>query len=249
MNTSFNTLGIIGYGKFGKLLIELFTKFQPHLKIQVYSRSHEIDEKVFFDQKTVFNSDIIIPCVPIRNFAETIELLVPHLNTGQTILEICSVKLYPKAILEKKVPSNINLIGAHHMFGPATYQKLKGRLLNCNLTIENIHCDNKIYHEIINLFKTWNLNVKELSADEHDRCAAEFQFTTLFTASVLKQLNLKRELIETQSALKMLDFLDMISVDNDLVLDLYKFNPYCQEQFSRIVMAFNSIQNAIRNVQ
>ena len=145
----------------------------------------------------------------------------------------------------EKLPPEINVIGSHPMFGPASYEKLGHSLKGCCAILEKIRSEERPYQMIKDFFSSFGLNVIEMTAEEHDAKAAQFQFITLTTATVLKKLNIKREVIDTPSALKMLDFLDMISVDGDLVLDLYKYNPYCHKEFSRLKEAFDTIRKEL----
>lgn len=245
MNDFFQKIGFIGYGKFTRLLIELFSSHVPQSKLKVLSRSHQPDGETFFSKEEVYSADLIIPCVPIRNFAESLDALLPYLKKGQTILDVCSVKVFPKKTMLEKIPADINIICSHPMFGPASYEKLGHSLKGCCAILENVRSEIQPYQLIKDFFASLDLNVIEMTAEEHDAKAAQFQFITLTTATVLKKLNIKREIIDTPSALKMLDFLDMISVDGDLVLDLYKYNPYCHKEFSRLKDAFETIQKEL----
>ncbi|MGI6524290.1 MAG: prephenate dehydrogenase/arogenate dehydrogenase family protein [Bdellovibrionota bacterium] len=248
MREHFETVGFIGYGKFTKLLISLFTKYMPKATLRVSSRSNESDGVLFFDKPTVCSSELIIPCVPIRNFETTIKEISPLLKSGQTILDVCSVKVHPKEVLLNNITEGVNLIGSHPMFGPASYEKLAGDLRGCCVIIEKIRSQVEPFAIIKGFFTALNLTLVEMTAEEHDKKAAKFQFITLSAATILKKLNIQRESIDTPSALKMLDFLDMISVDADLVLDLYKYNPYCHEEFKRFEDAFEQLRTELYNV-
>ena len=238
---NFKSVGIIGYGKFSRLLIELFNKYVPEVTVRVFSRSHAVDEELFYNLEFVASSDLIIPCVPIRNFRDTLISVANYLRAGQIVMDVCSVKEYPKETMLTVLPSTVGIICSHPMFGPASYKKLNGKLNGCHVVMEKVRAGDKEYQELKNLFGACGLEVVEMAAEEHDKLAANFQFITLTTATTLKKLNLSRSVIDTPSAGAMLDFLEMISVDSDLVHDLYTYNKYCKEQLLRLRSAFDEI--------
>ena len=53
MDDYFQTIGFIGYGKFTRLLIELFSQNMPQSKLKVLSRSHQPDGITFFSKEDV----------------------------------------------------------------------------------------------------------------------------------------------------------------------------------------------------
>jgi hypothetical protein len=47
-----NTVGIIGYGNFGKFVHELGQRFFPNLEFRIHSRRADVDNETFFDLKS-----------------------------------------------------------------------------------------------------------------------------------------------------------------------------------------------------
>ncbi len=245
MQNVFKSVGIIGYGKFSRLLIELFEKYAPGITVLVYSRSNPVDEKLFYSLESVASADLIIPSVPIRGFRDTLINIAKYLHEGQVVMDVCSVKEYPKETMLTVLPETVDIVCSHPMFGPASYKKLNGKLDSCHVVMENVRAAAEKYHALKEFFNACSLEVVEMTAAEHDKLAANFQFITLTTATALKKLNLSRSAIDTPSAGVMLDFLEMISVDSDLVHDLYTYNKYCKEQFLRLKAAFDEISGEL----
>jgi len=242
MEQVFRTVGLIGHGRFGRLMLEIVRRRAPRAEARVASRSHPVDHQTFFPAEQVYAADLLIPCVPIRAFAGTIAALAPHVRPGQTVLDVCSVKAHPRRVMLDLLPAGVNLVGSHPMFGPASYQKLGGQLEGCSVVMENIRADERIYDALKQFFAALGLNVVEMEAEEHDRLAAAFQFVALSAATILKKLQLRRSRIDTRSASTLLDFLDMISVDRELVKDLYEYNSYCKREFELLEGAFQELR-------
>lgn len=240
IQSHFPSIGIIGYGRFGRLLSKVLTKAVPEVDIRVWSRSAQPDSHLV-DQSTALASSLIIPAVPIREFASTMANIAPQLNPGQVVLDVCSVKLMPRAVMLKELAGGIDIVASHPMFGPASYEKLGNTLNGCTIVLEAVRCNPNKYKALITLFKSMGLNILEIDAEEHDRLAARSQFITLTHAMVLKQLNLRRSRIDTASTEALLDCLEMISVDLTLVEDLYRFNPFCKKELSKLITSFNKL--------
>lgn len=242
-------IGIIGFGQFGRFVYEVLNKALPNYQIKASSRSNEVDNDLFFSFEEVCSCDILIPCVPISNFKETLEKAKNHLKPDSLVIDVCSVKVYPKAVMLEVLPENVQIIATHPMFGPESYKKTGGKLDGLNLVIENVRSDSDTYNDVVEFLKDLNLNVIEMSAEEHDKLAAEFHFTTLFMAGVLKKLNLKRSEIDTLSYSSMMDFLEKVGADDLITKDMLKFNPYCQPQFEKVGQAYEEMSNYLLDNQ
>lgn len=236
------TIGIIGQGKFGSFLCELLQKHCPTLSQRVYDNatatsSHSLEETCA--------SDIIIPCVPIRNFSECLTDITPHLSPGQVLIDVCSVKLHIKEVFSKQLPEGVHAICTHPMFGPATYEKRKQGseqpLQDLSVHIENISAPKDMYEKIIAFLKACSLRVIEISADEHDRLTSHFQFLTLFQAAVLKEVSFRESNLDTESFKMLKNFLDFVSTDTRLLKDMITYNPYCKEELSCLKSAYDNL--------
>lgn len=241
MKENFRSIGLIGYGRFGRLLVEIFRRHAPDIDLRVASSSQPVDRVLFFPAEEVYQADLLIPCVPIRHFETAIRNLAPHVRPGATVLDVCSVKVYPRTVMLAQLPAEANLICSHPMFGPASYQKLGGELRDCCIVLENVRAPRDRYQALHAFFEEFKLHVVEMDADEHDRLAARFHFVTLAAATILKKLQLRRSRIDTKSASMMIDFLEMISVDKELVKDLYEYNAYCKREFELLQGAFQEL--------
>jgi prephenate dehydrogenase len=238
-------IGVIGYGSFTKFLEAAINQYFPNAEILIYSRSNEIDNKKFFTLPEVCSTDILIPSVPIHAFENTIKEISPLLSENTLVFEVCSVKVHPKDVLEKYLPKNISYILSHPMFGPESFKKHNNSIEGFNLVIEKGRIEKDKYADLLSKLRTTGLNIIEMSAEEHDRKAAVFQFTTIFMGLVIRGSGLERTEIDTASARQMHNFTEMIGDDIGILKDMYKYNPYCKEQLNKI---FNSTNKIVEKV-
>jgi len=89
-----NSVGIIGFGRFGKVLANIL---QKGFFIKAYD-PNPIDAfpgVEFTDLESVLKEKVVFIVVPIRHFESVILDISPNLNDGTTIIDVCSVKKHP----------------------------------------------------------------------------------------------------------------------------------------------------------
>jgi len=241
------TIGIIGFGKFAKFIVEVIQNQNFEIKFKIFSKSNPIDNIQFFEISEISSCDIVIPCVPIKAFEETIKQISPLLSATALVTDVCSVKVHPKEIMLKFLPQTVQIIATHPMFGPESYKKMNNSVKGFNLVIENVRCEDNTYVKLIKFLKDLELKVIEMTCEEHDRMAAVFHFTTMFTGLMVKATGIQRTSIDTFSAQKMHDFMDMVGEDTEILHDMYNFNPFCREQLEKLTLGFNNLKASIIN--
>lgn len=234
IESTVSTIGIIGNGRFGALIAEIISSRAPKISVRIFSRSVPADGQKFFEFSELSECDVVIPAVPIHAFEGTLRSISPYLRPGMILVDVCSVKIHPKKVIQDLLPEGVQAVLTHPMFGPATYEKSSQSLEGLTIVLENISCAEDFYESFKTLLVKEKLKVVELDADSHDKMAARFHFVALYTSSVLKELDLERSSIDTKSFRQMLEFMEMIGIDRALVRDTYRFNPYAQDQLKRM---------------
>ena len=125
------SVGIIGFGRFGKILANIL---QKGYSISAYDlkETHSTSNVNFCSLDKVLDERVIFIAVPIRNFKALIKDISPKLKNGTTLIDVCSVKSFPVNVMLKYVSKGIGIIATHPMFGPdsfTTNTKLKSRFL------------------------------------------------------------------------------------------------------------------------
>ena len=116
-----NSVGIIGFGRFGKVLANILQK-GFYIKAYDLNPNDAFPGVEFTDLKSVLKEKVVFISVPIRHFESVILEISSKLNDGTTIIDVCSVKKHPVDIMETNLPDNVGIIATHPMFGPDSFR-------------------------------------------------------------------------------------------------------------------------------
>jgi len=150
------TIGVVGFGRFGQFISETFAK---HGRVVATSRSDYTDiasdlgvtyvplsdPDAFLDNQL----DVIVLATSIVSFESTVQNMVEPLKRyiakqkrgnrrGPLIVDVLSVKEYPRQILLDLLPEECDIMCAHPMFGPDSG---KNGWYNLNFVYERTRMD------------------------------------------------------------------------------------------------------------
>lgn len=213
------TVGIIGYGRFGKLLGGILADtFAIRPYDAGFSTGHSLQEAA--------SSDALFLAVPIVALESAIEMIRPFVGPETQILDVCSVKLHAEALLTRHFPSE-NVLPTHPMFGPdAAKGGLKGLPMALCPTAGTRPSLVAFWSAF---FETQGLDVQIMSCDAHDRITAHSLCLTQFLGRALGQMGLHPSNIDTANFKALLSIRDMAVNDSyQLFEGLQRFNPYAE---------------------
>jgi prephenate dehydrogenase len=236
-----NSIGIIGFGKFSELMINIFKEHTPHIQIKVSSRSQSIDNQLFFSLEEVCNCDIIIPSVPISAFEETIIKIKDLVKPTAIIIDICSVKIHPKNVMLTHLNSSNNIICTHPNFGPESYRLNGNSTRNLNFIIENVRCEDKIFVVIIKFLEKLQVKIITMTAEEHDKIIGVPHFISMYIGQTLSQLGITRTEFGAASTQRMFDMIEGVGKDFQILKDMHTYNPFCKEVLGNIKSVIKEI--------
>jgi prephenate dehydrogenase len=225
---------IIGLGRFGKLLAEIL---KNDFTVQAWSHSNkrkiakEMGVKWVDLEEGIKICEVIFYCVPISMFENifTSHLRMYKNSSSKLIIDIQSVKVAPKKVLEKYLPKHCQAILTHPIFGPNSV-KTHG-LSGSKIMMDQFNASDDNYIFWKEYFLSKKLNVIEMSADEHDKQAAISQGVVFFIAKVLEDFGFSKTLVDTYWA-EQLHKIVYGAVGNDtnqLFIDLQTKNPYTKK--------------------
>ena len=111
-----NKVSIIGFGRFGAMLHASLSK---GFVVDVYDKNSidnsEINE---VSLEKALKNDTIFVAVPIRDFEDLIIDISGKIKSGKTIVDVCSVKVFPKKVMLDNLPVETDIIATHPLFGP-----------------------------------------------------------------------------------------------------------------------------------
>ena len=240
-----NSVGIIGFGRFGKVLANIL---QKGFSVKTYD-PNPIDAFSgieFTDLKSILKEKVVFIAVPIRHFESVILEISPKLNDGTTIVDVCSVKTHPVEIMETNLTDNIGIIATHPMFGPDSFRSNNRLKMMMNNT-RNVHGQFNFWRQF---FKDQGIQVMEMSPDQHDHMAAQTQGVTHFLGRMLKEFGSTKTDIDTQGFRDLLDLVDQTCNDTwELYTDLQLYNPYTKKMIKNLKESTDILDNQLKELQ
>ena len=234
-----NRVSIIGFGRFGAMLHSLLSK------------GFEVD---VFDKNSIDNSDVnevsledalqnetIFIAVPIRDFENLVKDISKKISSGKTVIDVCSVKVFPKKVMLDNLSNETDIIATHPLFGPDSL-KDSGSVI----TMESVRNTFGRYDFWKNYFESQNISIEEISAEEHDMMAARSQGLTHFVGRVIDDFGTNQTRIDTEGYKALHKLVNQTCNDTwELFEDIQNFNPFTEKMISELNESFEKISEII----
>ncbi len=244
-----STIGIIGYGRFGKLLA---TSLSEDFSIRVFEP--EIDHNDMGTRieavslRDAVQADCVFLCVPIVVFESVVQAIEPLLPEATPVLDVCSVKVYPATMMRKYLRAKSPILPTHPMFGPVS---AKDGWTNLPFVL----CpETDATPQEMALLRFWEEYITQkqgaraitMSADEHDRITAYNLCLTQLLGRVLGNIGIQSSPIDAQSFKHLLSMKEMSYSDSmELLIGMHRFNPYSNEMRSRLRDELQNIETIL----
>lgn len=224
-------IGIIGFGRFGKLLATILV---DDFSVLVYDNSKTVEdimiEAIFSGVKVtpasvseVASCMNVFLCVPILKFEEALQEYKQHFSKGATIIDVLSVKEHPlKLMAEVQKDCDIEILLTHPMFGPDAVAEdgLKDQPI--------VICPEKTSKSIVSLwceyFKRKGLKVVEMSCEEHDKIIARSLCLTQLLGRAVDRIGIPASNIDTK------DFKNLLKIREHACKDSSELNKGLQQK-------------------
>ena len=234
-----NKVSIIGFGRFGAMLHALLTK---GFEVDVFDKNPvdnaEVNE---VSLEEALKNDTIFIAVPIRDFEDLVVDISTRIQSGKTIIDVCSVKVFPKKVMIDNLPEKIDIIATHPLFGPDSL-KDSGSVM----TMEAVRDSFERYNFWKNYFESQNIIIEEISADDHDMMAARSQGLTHFVGRVIDDFGTNQTRIDTEGYKALHKLVNQTCNDSwDLFEDIQNYNPYTEKMISELNGSFKKISEII----
>lgn len=238
-------IGIIGFGRFGKLLTKYLTE---DFKVYVFNRSNKEEDikkanGIPASLEEVCKKDIIIPCVPISEFEGILKKIKGLLKENQLVIDICSVKEYPVEVMKMALPQKVQILATHPLFGPdSANNSLKDR----KIVLCKVRLPNEKYEKIKSYLNRKGLIIIETTPKNHDKEIAKSLILTHFIGRGLMELGANEVDIDTQGYRKMMDVLNTVKNDTwKLFEDINNYNKYSKKIRQDFIESLNNINNKL----
>ncbi len=114
--------------------------------------------------KAVGSAEAAIISVPIDNFEGVVKQICSHIQPGQAIIDITSIKAFPIEIMHKHIKTGV-VLGAHPMFGPGA-KDIANQSVVLTPTNEK---EKALAQKLGEYLESRGAKVSTMSPDEHDK--------------------------------------------------------------------------------
>jgi prephenate dehydrogenase len=228
------SLGIIGYGAFGRLAAaQLARRFVVRVHDAVIAAARiAADGHQPGSLETVAAADVVLVAVPVQAMEAVITNIGPLVRPGATVIDVASVKVMPSRWLDAHIPESTHIVATHPLFGPQS--TARGGLAGRQLVICPIRGDR--HHKVAELGEELGLRVRITSAEDHDREMAYVQALTHLIGRSLAQMAIPDESLKTQSYQHLIDLTELIGADSfELFSAIQTLNPHAPAVVSDFV--------------
>jgi prephenate dehydrogenase len=185
----------------------------------------------------VKEADVVLICVPLVDTPRVIKECAKKMKDGAILAEISSVKGKTFAAL-KKVPSNLQPLSIHPMFGPGATEQIRAKLLL--VPVRNQHTEQMVVNEIFE-----KLDVRVLAnPKQHDRAIAIVLGLTYFTNIVFaktmtssRNFSTLKQVSGTTFGLQSLVVESIFTDEPDLIIALIQENRYTMKYINQYIKA------------
>ena len=241
------TLGIIGVGAFGEFMLK---HIAPYFKVKLFDAHRNLDEilKLYRADSVILTDiatcDIIILAVPVRQMEDTLKTIAPHLRAGQLVIDVASVKQIPSELMKKYLPTGVDSVGLHPLFGPQS-GKLGIHGFNialCNVAGARAACVTEFLQNHL------GLNVYNTTPEDHDKQMAYVQILTHLVAKAFVKINPPNLVLTTKTYNLLCDMVELIRYDSDeLFKAIQTDNPYAAETKTQFFTAMRELEDFLRD--
>jgi len=241
-----STVAVIGFGRFGRLWASMLrddTTVLVHDVAEVLQAQAVAQGFSSVSLREALAAEVIFYCVPISAFEATLAQHAPlfaELGGERTLIDVLSVKVHPRGLFDRYLPPKYQAMLTHPMFGPDSVA-VSG-LAGQTIVLDRYRMPEAAFERWKEYFASRGLNVVVMTADEHDRLAAESQGVTHFVGRTLERFGFAPTPIDTLGTRMLHEITAQVTHDTEqLFVDLQTRNPYTSAMRVRLSHAQDSV--------
>ncbi|WP_324754169.1 prephenate dehydrogenase [Roseovarius sp. Pro17] len=228
-DTPRETLGIVGFGAFGKLIAQ---SLSGHFELFAYDPVSNLEDiaaelGVSLTSLTkVAQCDVVVIAAPVSSFEDVVTSVAAVCRPGALIVDVGSVKVQAAEIMERILPDHVDVVATHPLFGP---QSARDGIRGLKIAVCPIRGGRHLPLAAF-LRKHLGLHVIMTTPHDHDREAATVQGLTHLIAKVLLSMAPLPSRMTTRSFELLVDSISMVQNDAPEVFQaIEKANPYTED--------------------
>ena len=240
-------IGVYGLGRFGGFWASQLAAFHTVLGWSRNEGRPTPADVRRVSEKECLAAPVVMLCVTISAMEEVLGRIAKRLAPGTLVMDTCSVKVYPANLMLRLLPSEIEILATHPMFGPDS--GMDG-IAELPMVFSPLRVDERIAQLWRSNFEAMGLKVIDMSPKQHDEEVAFSQGITHFIGRVLGELNLNPSMIGTTAYKALLDIVRQTCNDPwDLFVDLQRFNPNTAAMRDRLQAAINLMLDKFESIR
>lgn len=187
MKLRFNKAVIVGPGLIGgsigmilrqkKIAASVVGVARKNKTLTIACRRGLIDYGTKDLKRAVREADLIVLALPVDAIKKTIKLIARHVRPGCLIFDVGSTKREVMETAVRRIPCGVYFVGAHPMAGSEKSGpfEAKSGMFRKSLcfVITSDRTDRGALKKVVKLWKLFGARVELISAEKHDRIAAE----------------------------------------------------------------------------
>lgn len=239
------TLGIVGVGAFGRFMARHLAPFfsivahDPQADLSDLTEGHGIKAG---DLAEAAACDVVVLAVPVQKIESVLRSIADIVKPGALVLDVASVKIKPTHLMQDILPSHVEIVGTHPLFGP---QSGKNGITGLNIVVSNVRGQRGACVAEF-LRAKLGLAVHEATPEEHDKELAYVQGLTHLLAKVVVGMNLPKFRFTTKTYDYMDQMVEMIRYDSDeLFRAIERENPFSAEAKKSFFSAARSLEDKL----
>lgn len=230
-------VGLIGYGRIGRLLTRYFSR---DADILVYDSRRAARTASLAE---VCAADAVVLCVPMAAFEGVVKRIAPLLRPGTVVADVCSLKEHPVRVMKRWLPKGVHILAMHPNFGP---DSAKDSLAGRKLVLWPVRMPRPLYARAKKALGRKGLALVEMSPREHDRRMASSLVLTHFVGRALVAYGAKTTGVDTEGYKRLLRILETVQNDSwQLFADMNRFNAYAAPMRRRLMKAFQTVEGRL----
>ncbi|MGH1365565.1 MAG: prephenate dehydrogenase/arogenate dehydrogenase family protein [Calditrichia bacterium] len=238
-------IAIVGKGNFGRGLQQLLNSYAPQFDIIMLDKLP--DSELIGDLDVIKTCKVVIPAVPLSKFENVTQQISEVVQPGSIVIDVCTTKYYPATVMERLLPKSVDLIASHPLFGPESLRMANWNLTGLNLVIWPLRITDERFVAIEDALKATGMNIVRKSPEDHDKTLADSQFLSLLVGALLERLDITSSEMNTRSFDELLDVKETTRNDYHILLDVFRYNPFCKPKLTEVLKTVNSLGDSLRN--
>lgn len=221
-----NRIGLIGYGAFGRLTAR---HLAPWFEVLAFDPAASQDDGPArrVDLAAAAACPTVILAVPVEALSKTLDAVAPHLMPGAVVIDVGSVKVLPARLMADRLPTHVEAVGTHPLFGP---QSARDGVAGLRIAVCPVRGDRVARRVAAFCRHALKLKVFQVTAEDHDREAAVVQGLTHLISRVLVSMEPLPTRMTTASFERIMQAVEMVRYDSPAVFRaIERDNPYAAE--------------------